>query len=553
MKRICVILALMLLLSGCACSHQWQAADCLQPEICADCGETRGQPRGHAYREATCTLPEQCAVCGECRGEAPGHMLRNWEFQGEEMFRACEVCGWEERTALEREVYLRFLLSGHWECPVKNPSRSDPWFCCTREGEARYYDGSQIRQGTCSLDIYQQTEQGDCYTIVFQGEGETLTLLLREVPAGEPVLTLGTVTLTQHREIAEAMTCKWGAMADGQLYVLTLNPDRTLTLEPGYTGRWQIGDSQIQGDNRSCILLLELTREGESTVHTCQLSLGNRMLSQDNLIYQMNFDLKLEDTLLSFRPRNEAQLQEYRDLLAEGAHRLEGQWQSRYVITDMERFRNHDIWDGYDCRTDMVMEFLPDGSFTAWLDQEYTGTWRLSQVTTMGAKMEYSYALSIQDLPGVWRMTMDEEGYLYLQGNDAVVQLSRPEDPDLAQLLLLDERLVGTWECKNAESFYAYYEEEADRDMRWEPSGGYTLEIREDGTFAAYFDQKESGTWQSVDILEENGAVYQFDFPNSQNNLAFININEALLVNVLRGNRSYTYYLWKDELISGLS
>lgn len=55
------------------CEHNYTQADCILPETCLLCGETRGEALGHDYADATCTKPETCLLCGETRGEALGH------------------------------------------------------------------------------------------------------------------------------------------------------------------------------------------------------------------------------------------------------------------------------------------------------------------------------------------------------------------------------------------------------------------------------------------------------------------------------------------------
>ena len=68
----CALLALML--SGCACKHEWKEATCTTPRTCTKCGETEGEPLGHdavwetvsADRVAgTRSVRLKCAVCGE--------------------------------------------------------------------------------------------------------------------------------------------------------------------------------------------------------------------------------------------------------------------------------------------------------------------------------------------------------------------------------------------------------------------------------------------------------------------------------------------------------
>lgn len=61
-RKFCWILvaliALMMILTGCQCKHEWKEATCTEPKICTKCGETEGEPLGHEWKEATCTEPK---------------------------------------------------------------------------------------------------------------------------------------------------------------------------------------------------------------------------------------------------------------------------------------------------------------------------------------------------------------------------------------------------------------------------------------------------------------------------------------------------------------
>ena len=49
--------------------HSWMPATCEMPEICKDCGQTRGEALGHDWAEATESAPETCRICGATQGE----------------------------------------------------------------------------------------------------------------------------------------------------------------------------------------------------------------------------------------------------------------------------------------------------------------------------------------------------------------------------------------------------------------------------------------------------------------------------------------------------
>lgn len=169
-----MILILCLLLSACGHTHTWQAASCISPKICPECGETEGEslghswidatcidakvcstclltmgsPLGHIWEEATCTTakicstcklnegtalghtwepatcinPETCSVCGETQGEALGHTITEWNVVADstctEVGREsgiCSVCG----ENLEQEIALKEHTPGDWSVTIQ--------------------------------------------------------------------------------------------------------------------------------------------------------------------------------------------------------------------------------------------------------------------------------------------------------------------------------------------------------------------------------------------------------------------------------------------------
>lgn len=71
-------------------THTWNEANCTGPEICQECGETRGVPLEHQWLPADCTSPKTCKVCGAVQGEPVGHL---WTEATYESPRTCLTCG----------------------------------------------------------------------------------------------------------------------------------------------------------------------------------------------------------------------------------------------------------------------------------------------------------------------------------------------------------------------------------------------------------------------------------------------------------------------------
>lgn len=136
-----LVMALVLILTGCGCDHEWYAATCKAPKNCSLCGQTEGEALphtwqaatcttakictvcdtvdgealGHSWQSATCTDPETCTRCALTQGEAVGH---HWEDATTEAPQTCSVC--KKTTGVKLNVDPRFTtastkaLQGTW-------------------------------------------------------------------------------------------------------------------------------------------------------------------------------------------------------------------------------------------------------------------------------------------------------------------------------------------------------------------------------------------------------------------------------------------------------
>lgn len=103
MKKLGIILIVVcvLLATGCAHTHIWKQADCLNPAICTDCGETQGESLGHDWMEATCFAPKTCSRCGVTEGESLAH---TWSEATCSEPKTCTVCNATEGEKLPHNV-----------------------------------------------------------------------------------------------------------------------------------------------------------------------------------------------------------------------------------------------------------------------------------------------------------------------------------------------------------------------------------------------------------------------------------------------------------------
>ena len=57
------------------CSHMWGNATCTTGRICSMCfqEEAGSEPLGHKWKDATCTTPKTCSRCGATEGDPAEH------------------------------------------------------------------------------------------------------------------------------------------------------------------------------------------------------------------------------------------------------------------------------------------------------------------------------------------------------------------------------------------------------------------------------------------------------------------------------------------------
>lgn len=93
-----ILLSACLILSGCGHDHTWQAATCIAPKICPECGTTEGEPLGHSWIDATCIDAKICNICLQTMGQPLGH---SWEDASCTAPKTCKLCGVSEGDPLE--------------------------------------------------------------------------------------------------------------------------------------------------------------------------------------------------------------------------------------------------------------------------------------------------------------------------------------------------------------------------------------------------------------------------------------------------------------------
>lgn len=93
--------------------HKWEPATCATPEICRECGKTRGETLPHTWIDATCTEPKTCSRCGATEGDVLDH---DWQQATATEPMRCRSCGITKGYALgniENVEEVLEAITGH--------------------------------------------------------------------------------------------------------------------------------------------------------------------------------------------------------------------------------------------------------------------------------------------------------------------------------------------------------------------------------------------------------------------------------------------------------
>ncbi len=140
LRVVPLVILLCLLLTGCGCKHEWQAANCETPKTCTLCQATEGEALGHTWADATCKAPKTCTGCGKTEGETLPH---TWVDVSCAAPKHCSACNVTEGEALAH-TWVDATCAAPKTCSV----------CNATEGETlahTWVDATCTTPKTCSV------------------------------------------------------------------------------------------------------------------------------------------------------------------------------------------------------------------------------------------------------------------------------------------------------------------------------------------------------------------------------------------------------------------
>ena len=513
LKQCFPVVLLATLLCGCSCQHEWSEADCVNPQVCTKCEETVGEVLGHDWVAATCTAPETCSRCGETQGEPLTHVFGEWEFTETEMMHSCSICEFEETQELDRGIQLETMIPGLWEFyglyqgetfyPAYSlPVPGDQLTFGSDRSVAGMVDQVSF-SGTWEFTEYQEREDDRLYYFSVTGEdSRNLNMLYVDTPEDDVLhcfFANNTQTLLSRNDTTAAKVLgTWGAEGRSSMYSLTFHEDRTVTgnLEEAFEGTWQLLpiqkiDNEFLSNYQYCGMYIRYLQDGEECVLSATISPPQTYSSDADSkeFIADTISLTYINTKVTFEAMTQDEIDRRTKDMQEGPNLLIGTWSSMYH----RRFNTNPSTDTL--AMDYSVTFFSDGTFTASVGKEISGTWVYDDKSWGNeTHRRYSYYFYIDGDRYPYDMelrdTKSSVPELWMESKSTVVGSRR--------LLFLNKRsshqdkmvrtLIGTWTSVFMD---------------------YNLTFHEDGTFTGYDGTAVKGTWVYERTRDE--TVHQYN------------------------------------------
>lgn len=511
---------------GAALGHDFSAATCTTAEICARCGETGGESLGHEYGAASCAEPETCSRCGDTQGEALGHTFGQWkpETESDTMTRQCTVCEEAETEPLDHARILEESLLGFWDyyyLQMSDGTQLDAYhlnwdslgmYLNFKEGSLVdfYMDGEgSPREITWKFDNYQKVDGDHLYyfnlVVLDTGSEETDVLLkaLYITNASRKSSSLlvaisqtQSVVLDRNRALTKNVTGTWVNSENGQMKTITFASDRTFTADFGQEihGTWHLRPVYITGGERYCYITLCFSVDGSNQIIRATLPLGSQEIPLDE--YWNDYDptislCTVDGTYVSLSKKTEEEVALLEAAVAAGKLIPVGSWTSSYVRAYTDDISHDTVTEDYS------ILFAEDGTFTAVLDQEYSGTWDFQRVDLLGSSVIYEYFLNfdgVADTVSVYANFEEELAvHFYVNQTCTSIYFQQMTEEKIAQreaeAQAALQQIVGDWNS-------LYIIEFQEEDNLYRTVSDYSFSFAEDGTLTAVLDTERTGTWK---------------------------------------------------------
>ena len=220
---------------------------------------------------------------------------------------------------------------------------------------------------------------------------------------------------------------------------------------------------------------------------------------------------------------------------------IKGDWSALSLV---EYSNSSNGENTYHSATGQTIHVKEDGTFTAKLDREISGTWSFKEFYTYEDSNSKSYYYTLQ--PDGEDTAL--EASIYSGSASMSISLSSGEfygylrlyqltDAELETVKQSAKEIIGTWTAESAE----IYQNGAQEGTPVANYTGYTLTVLEDGTYTAQFSESFSGTWISdyspyskySYTFARGNTSYSFTIDNDGKLSAWTFLNDGSHINIM--------------------
>lgn len=316
-------------------------------------------------------------------------------------------------------------------------------------------------------------------------------------------------------------------------YAITFAEDGTFTavLDMDRKGTWEFDQAQTYSGNDYVDYRYKLKFDGVSQVVYATIGYNDELSfhhSDENLSKSIYFAVMSAERKAKEEKAN-----------AEAAGLLAGNWNSLFTTTYDPDTQHSDrvVTTGYS------LNILKDGTFTAHMDEEITGTWEVQQVDVNEEYnyTAYSYSLYSTENNEQYSLYLNPSGQLSMYYNDKNLVLSQITDAQVKEFEKGPGLITGTWTGKQSYT----YDADSEQDIPHE-KGDFSVTVNADGTYTAQLGNKLENRWEYYDYDPEYGYQYMFYYEDNYSQIFCIR-DDGRLEAGFRENEEYVYtYLEKN-------
>ena len=292
---------------------------------------------------------------------------------------------------------------------------------------------------------------------------------------------------------------------------------------------------------RNAKLILRWEENGSTTGATCQISLGTTDMPLENSLRDyLSFTVPVGQASLYFGKVSAEDAAAMQEAVLSDGKTIAGKWTSTFLnIYDPETQQSHN-----QILTDYSFAIREDGTFSAVLNQPYSGTWyfQSADIHEEYNSTTYQYCLCPEGSDDQWYLSIlnGEELHFYHESIGSIT-MAKLTPEQLREFEKGPDLLPGTWTGTEA----YIWDSQSQKETLYQ-KGDFSVTVSPDGTYTANLDTRMQNTWQYYGYEPEYGHQYLFSIDDQNSRMFTIHANGTLEANY-RDREKWVYVYLKKQ------